>query len=132
MPTRGVWGHAPPGKFRLLLTQSGTRLLFNTCDKTLITILNFKISSTHTVCACAKYSVKFCVKKLYCPHVPLLRGRAWKQSYIITSTHSTLCCSKIWLLSNIQQCTKQRAVQHIAYQEGEMWSQLPVDVWGKI
>ena len=29
---------------RLLLTQSGTRLLFNTCDKTNITILNFKIS----------------------------------------------------------------------------------------
>ena len=28
----------------LLLTQSETRLLFNTCDKTLITILNFKIS----------------------------------------------------------------------------------------
>ena len=27
---------------RLVLTQSGTRLLFNTCD--LITILNFKIS----------------------------------------------------------------------------------------
>ena len=29
---------------RLLLMQSGTRLLFNTCDKTIITILNFKIS----------------------------------------------------------------------------------------
>ena len=29
---------------RLLLTQSETRLLFNTCDKTIITILNFKIS----------------------------------------------------------------------------------------
>ena len=28
----------------LLLTQSGTRLLFNTCDKTIVTILNFKIS----------------------------------------------------------------------------------------
>ena len=27
-----------------LLMQSGTRLLFNTCDKTIITILNFKIS----------------------------------------------------------------------------------------
>ena len=25
---------------RLLLTQSGTRLLFNTCDKTIVTILN--------------------------------------------------------------------------------------------
>ena len=53
MPTRGVCGHAPPPSpekilnldlFRLLLTQSGTRLLFNTCDKTIITILNFKIS----------------------------------------------------------------------------------------
>jgi len=29
---------------RLLLTQSATRLLFNTCDKTVITILNFRIS----------------------------------------------------------------------------------------
>ena len=29
---------------RLLLTQSGTRLLFNTCDKTTITIFNFRIS----------------------------------------------------------------------------------------
>ena len=29
---------------RLLLMQSETRLLFNTCDKTIITILNFKIS----------------------------------------------------------------------------------------
>ena len=29
---------------RLLLTQSETRLLFNTRDKTIITILNFKIS----------------------------------------------------------------------------------------
>ena len=29
---------------RLLLTQSGKRLLFNTCNKTIITILNFKIS----------------------------------------------------------------------------------------
>ena len=29
---------------RLLLMQSETRLLFNTCDKTIITIFNFKIS----------------------------------------------------------------------------------------
>ena len=29
---------------RLLVTQSGTRLLCNTCDKTIITILNFMIS----------------------------------------------------------------------------------------
>ena len=29
---------------RLLLTQSGIRWLFNTCDKTLLIILNFKIS----------------------------------------------------------------------------------------
>ena len=29
---------------RLLLMQSGTRLLFNTCDKTIIAILNFMIS----------------------------------------------------------------------------------------
>jgi len=28
----------------LLLMQSGTRLLFNTCDKTTITIFNFRIS----------------------------------------------------------------------------------------
>ena len=49
VPTRGVWG-MPPGKIlnldplRLLLMQSGTRLFFNTCDKTIVTILNFKIS----------------------------------------------------------------------------------------
>ena len=29
---------------RLLLMKSGTRLLFNTCDETIITIINFKIS----------------------------------------------------------------------------------------
>ena len=29
---------------RLLLMKSGTRLLFNTCDETIITILNFMIS----------------------------------------------------------------------------------------
>ena len=29
---------------RLLQAQSGTRLLFNTCDKSIITILKFKIS----------------------------------------------------------------------------------------
>ena len=45
----GSGGMLPPRKIlnldplRLLLTQSGTRLLFNICDKTLITILNFKI-----------------------------------------------------------------------------------------
>jgi len=51
--TRGVWGHAPPPSprkilnldpLRLLLTQSGARLLFNICDKTIIAILNFKMS----------------------------------------------------------------------------------------
>ena len=31
-------------EFRLLLMLSGIRLLFNTCDKTIITILNLKIS----------------------------------------------------------------------------------------
>ena len=43
VPTRGIWGHVLPEKLdplRLLLMQPGTRLLFNTCDKT---ILNFKI-----------------------------------------------------------------------------------------
>ena len=47
VPTRGLWGacsHRNLDPLRLLLTQSGTRLLFNTCDKALITILNFKIS----------------------------------------------------------------------------------------
>ena len=39
VPTRGLWGHAPPRKIlnldplRLLLMQSGTRLLFNNCGK---------------------------------------------------------------------------------------------------
>ena len=41
MPTRGVWGHPPPPRkflnLRLLPMQSGTRLLFNTCHKTIIT-----------------------------------------------------------------------------------------------
>ena len=41
MPPRNILNLDPLG---LLLTQSGTRLLFNTCDKTIITILNFKIS----------------------------------------------------------------------------------------
>ena len=36
---------------RLLLMQSGTRLLFNSCDKTLITILNFKISKGEGIVA---------------------------------------------------------------------------------
>ena len=42
----GGSGGMPPTKMlnldplRLLLTQSGTRLLFNTCDKTIVTILN--------------------------------------------------------------------------------------------
>ena len=46
----GTCPPTPPRKvlnldpLRLLLTQSGTRLLFNTCDETIITILNFKIS----------------------------------------------------------------------------------------
>ena len=31
-------------RLRLLLMQSGTTLLCNTCDKTIITLLNFKIS----------------------------------------------------------------------------------------
>ena len=43
----GASGGMPPllnlDPLRLLLMQSGTRLLFNTCDKTIITILNFKI-----------------------------------------------------------------------------------------
>ena len=44
MPIRGIWGHAPPGKFEFRSSQiaSGTRLLFNTCDKTITTTLNFK------------------------------------------------------------------------------------------
>ena len=45
--TRGGLGACPSQEnfeFRLLLMQSGTRLLFNNCDKTIITILNFKIS----------------------------------------------------------------------------------------
>ena len=43
----GGAGACPPRKILILdpfLTQSGTRLLFNTCHKTIITILNFKIS----------------------------------------------------------------------------------------
>ena len=48
----GGQGECPPSPkkilnldpLRLLLTQSGTKLLLNTCDKTTITILNFKIS----------------------------------------------------------------------------------------
>ena len=47
MPTRSSGGMLPQEKFlnldplRFLLTQSGTKL-FNTCDKTILTILNFK------------------------------------------------------------------------------------------
>ena len=37
MPPRKILNLDP---LRLLLTKSGTRLLFNTCDKTIITILN--------------------------------------------------------------------------------------------
>ena len=46
----GSGGMLPPRKIlnldplRLLLMKSGTRLLFNTCDETIITILNFNIS----------------------------------------------------------------------------------------
>ena len=40
VPTRGIWGLEKLDPLRLLLMQPGTRLLFNTCDKT---ILNFKI-----------------------------------------------------------------------------------------
>ena len=49
MPTRGVWRHGPQENLnsdplRLLLTKFGTGLLFNTCDITIITTLNFKLS----------------------------------------------------------------------------------------
>ena len=44
---RGYCNGPPPRKILNLdpfMMQSGTRLLFNTCDKTIITILNFMIS----------------------------------------------------------------------------------------
>ena len=46
----GKSGGMPPQEIlnleflRLLLMQSGTRSLINTCDKTIITMLNFKVS----------------------------------------------------------------------------------------
>ena len=43
VPTRGVWGHAPsPQEFRS--SQIAIRNKIIACDKTIITMLNFKIS----------------------------------------------------------------------------------------
>ena len=40
----GSGGMPPQEDFEFFRLQSGTRLSFNTCDKTIITTLNFKIS----------------------------------------------------------------------------------------
>ena len=46
MPTRGIWGMPTQENFDFRSSQiaSETRMLFNTCHKTMITILNFNIS----------------------------------------------------------------------------------------